>query len=135
MFSTLKAYGAFCGYAQAQLHRLENGAYKGYMGEKRKQLVKQFGYDPKNASHVVRLYRMGIEFVKTGELQVFRPDREELIDIKRGMWTLEQVKSEGVRLEAEMKLAKDQSTLPKEPDSKKVDEILVNLYKKHYLGQ
>lgn len=132
LFSTLKAYGAFCGYAQSQLHRLENGAYKGYMGEKRKKLVDKFGYDPKNASHVIRLYTMGIEFVRTGELKVFRSDCEMLKDIKRGEWSLDDIKTHAKKLEAEMEEAKNESTLPDAPDSKKVDFILVDLYKKHF---
>jgi predicted nucleotidyltransferase len=133
LFSSLEAYSAFCGYAFGMLKKLENGAYKGYMGEKRKELVKQFGYDPKNASHLVRLYRMGIEFVETGILNVYREhDRQELIDIKQGKWTLDQVKNEAAKLETRMKVAKETSSLPKKPDVQKIDKLLVHLYMNHY---
>jgi len=34
----------------------------GYMGKKRRELVMRVGYDAKNAAHLIRLLRMGIEF-------------------------------------------------------------------------
>ena len=49
------------------------------MGEKRKAIVRKYQYDVKNAAHLIRLLRMGIEFLETGELRVFRAmDAEEL---------------------------------------------------------
>lgn len=129
MFSTKKAYSSFCGYAQAQMSRLQKGVYNGYMGEERKKLVDKYGYDIKNGAHLVRLYRMGIEYLQTGELQVFRPDREELKSIKRGEWSLQQILDEAKRLEAKMKEVKNLSILPEEVDHQLADQILVTTYK------
>lgn len=123
---SLRAYPAFAGYAYSQLKRLQNGAYQGYMGAERKALVERFGYDPKNAAHLIRLYRMGIEFVGTGKLQVYRPDREELKAIKRGEWSLERVQQEAARLEQAMFAAKTTSPLPEAPQSFWVEQFLVN---------
>ena len=61
---------------------MERNACKGYMGEKRKRLVEKFGYDTKNASHLIRLLRMGMEFLVDGELHVEREDAKELLRIK-----------------------------------------------------
>jgi len=58
----------------------------GYMGKKRRELVRRVGYDAKNAAHLIRLLRMGIEFLTEGTLYVERPDAAELLDIKRGVW-------------------------------------------------
>jgi len=63
------------------------------MGTKRKMLVEKYGYDCKNAAHLIRLLRMGVEFLKDGRLYVMREDAKQLIEIKRGEWTLEQVKA------------------------------------------
>ena len=82
LFSHRGIYKSFCGYSHGQLHKMENMAYNGYMGEKRKSLVDKFGYDCKNAQHLIRLLRQGIEFLRTGELIVERPDKAELIQIK-----------------------------------------------------
>ena len=46
----------------------KKGENIGYMGDKRKRLVVELGYDAKNASHCVRLLRMCIEFLTTGEM-------------------------------------------------------------------
>lgn len=118
-------YKAFTGYAYGQLHRMTHMAFEGYMGEKRKNLVKKYGYDCKNAAHLIRLLRMGIEFLKDGELYVARQDSQELLAIKRGEWELDRVKSEADRL---FKLSEESyiaSTLPKMPDRDAMNRLCV----------
>lgn len=51
------------------------------MGQKRRELVRRVGYDAKNAAHLIRLLRMGIEFLTEGTLHVERADATELLDI------------------------------------------------------
>ena len=126
LFSTKKAYNAFAGYAASQLERMERvGAYQGYMGAKRKVLVDRFGFDPANASHLIRLLRMGIEFLESGEMIVHRPDAMELLAIKRGEWSLERVKAHAEDLFAQAKVARDKSTLPDGPDMDAVNRLCV----------
>lgn len=64
LFVGKHAYHSFVGYAKGQLHRMTYLAFEGYMGEKRKRLVRKFGYDTKNACHLIRLLKMGIEFIQ-----------------------------------------------------------------------
>jgi hypothetical protein len=67
--------------------------HKAYMGAKRWDMVRQFGYDPKNAAHLVRLLHLGYEYLTTGRMNVRRTwDRDMLIQIKTGQWPLEDVK-------------------------------------------
>jgi predicted nucleotidyltransferase len=94
LFVSKQAYHSFNGYAYGQLKRMSHYKFEGYMSQKRKQLVDKWGYDCKNASHLIRLLRMGIEFLTDGKLQVFREDAPELIDIKTGKWSLEKVQKE-----------------------------------------
>jgi len=84
-------YHSFCGYAYGQLHRMTHHSSTGRMGSKRKALVKKFGYDVKNASHLIRLLKMGLETLATGEMIVERPDNNMLLEIKRGEWSLDRV--------------------------------------------
>ena len=84
-------YKSFCGYARSQLHRMTHIAPTGRLGQKRKKLIEKFGYDVKNASHLIRLLKMGMETLVTGEMTVKRPDSAMLLEIKRGEWTLEKV--------------------------------------------
>lgn len=105
----------------------KKGENLGYMGDKRKQLVLEHGYDSKNAAHLIRLLRMCVEFMKTGEMIVMRPDAAELLDIKRGKWTLDQVKAHATDLFAAAKAAKTSSHLPDEPERDKAEKLLVSI--------
>jgi hypothetical protein len=54
------------------------------MGEKRKAMVRKYQYDVKNAAHLIRLLRMGAEFIESGNLQVYRTtDAEERKRMRR----------------------------------------------------
>lgn len=120
-------HGEGCAVSQERGRGSSKRFATGFMGEKRKALVEKFGYDVKNAAHLIRLLRMGIEFLKTGELVVDRReagDAEELLSIKKGGWTLGAVKSHADLLFAEMKRVNLKSTLPEEPDYRAVDLLL-----------
>jgi len=127
VFTSKKAYRAFSGYAYGQLHRMEHANYQGYMGEKRKAIVDKHGYDTKNAAHLIRLLRMGTEFLNDGVLNVLRHDSTQLLEIKRGEWTLEKVKREAERLFKRIDEAYDKSPLPVEPDREKINRICIDI--------
>ena len=127
LFATRQAYHSFSGYAHGQLHRMTHMAFEGYMGEKRKALVEKHGYDTKNAAHLIRLLRMGIEFMTEGELHVKRQDATQLLEIKRGEWTLERVKTEADRLFALAEESYVRSPLPPDIDHEKVNGMLADI--------
>lgn len=111
-----------------RFRKLHKEYFSGYMGTKRKGLVKRYGYDVKNAAHLIRLLRMGKEFLETGELQVYRTaDAQELRDIKRGEWTLQQVKDEADRLFAGLRVAETESPLSAVPDVYGANQLLVRM--------
>ena len=111
-------------------HFIRKGENLGYLGDKRKQLVLRHGYDSKNAAHLIRLLRMCIEFMRTGEMIVERPDAAELLDIKTGKWKLEDVKKLSDELFAEARSARDESKLPDGPESDLAEQLLVSLVRK-----
>ena len=128
LFVGRHVYKSFTGYAYGQLHRMTHAAYEGHMGEKRKRIVDKFGYDTKNASCLIRLLRMGIEFLKDGQLYVFRrSDGPQLLEIKRGEWTLEQVKTEADRLFKLLEEVYINSVLPVGPDKEKIEKMSMGL--------
>lgn len=127
IFSVRNVYHSFVGYAHGQLHRMTNMAFEGYMGEKRKELVTRYGYDCKNAAHLIRLLRMGTEFLNTGELIVLRPDNNELLGIKNGEWRLEQVQAEAEHQFKRAEAAYDRSTLPLKPDYEAVNALCAKI--------
>jgi hypothetical protein len=126
--SSKRAYESFVGYAESQLNKMGLPGQRAYMGAKRKELVERYGYDCKNAAHSVPLLRMGIEFLETGELSVYRTaDAGEIRAIKRGLWTLDQVKQEVDRLSDRIATARDRSPLPNEPDTAWAEELLIEI--------
>jgi len=132
LFSSKKAYNSFIGYAKGQAHKMENHAFEGYMGEKRKNLVRKFGYDTKNASHLIRLMTMANEFLLTGEMNVYREsDGDFFKAIKTGEYKLEEVKKMADNLFLEAKEAKKMSPLPDEPDSDGAEKILMEILHKY----
>lgn len=132
IFVSRKIYQSFTGYAYAQFKKMTHLAFQGYMGDKRKQLVEKFGYDTKNAAHLVRLLRMGIEFLNEGVLYVDRGkvgDAPMLLGIKNGEWPLEKVKEEAERLFKRAEEAYDKCRLPRAVDTEKADELLIRVVK------
>jgi hypothetical protein len=109
---------------------LHHSHFSGYMGAKRKAMVRKYGYDVKNAAHLIRLLRMGIEFLETGRLRVFRDeDGEELMAIKRGEWSLGEVKREAERLFDLVGPARGASPLPEGPDERAANQLLIRMHR------
>lgn len=134
LFVSKKAYHSFTGYAYSQLKRMEQFQKQGYMGEKRKQLVSRFGYDPKNAAHLIRLLNMGVEFLNEGRLYVERTsDAGYLLSIKRGEHSLDSIKKEAEHLFRLAKEAYVRSSLPAEPDRDKVEKLLIELLESEFM--
>ena len=132
VFVSKKVYHSFNGYAYSQFKRMEQFEHHGYMGAKRKQLVEKFGYDTKNAAHLIRLLRMGIEFLTEGRLYVHRNDAQQLLDIKRGKWELDKVKEEAERLFRLAEEAYVHSHLPAEPDRENAEWVLSTIICDHH---
>lgn len=128
-FSSRQAYHSFTGYAYGQLKRMEHYKFEGYMGDKRKSLVDKFGYDTKNAAHLIRLLRMSIEFLTDGELYVLREDACQLISIENGEWTLSQVKTEADYLFRKANDAYIRSLLPLHPNTEMAEQLLMTIIK------
>lgn len=129
-FLSQKVIQSFGGYAVSQLKRMTHFEYEGYMGEKRKSLVNKYGYDCKNAAHCIRLLATALDLLKSGELVVYRDkDRETLIEIKTGKWTLARVKEYADELMTEFESLAHLSTLPLSVDQKMLEDNLSKIMK------
>lgn len=127
LFVSKQAYHSFTGYAYSQLHKMTHNSCQGYMGEKRKKLIDKFGYSTKNASHLIRLLKMGIEFLATGQLNVMREDNTYLVDIKNGKYSLEYIQAEAKRLFDLAESGVVHSKLPDTVDQKAAEQLLVKI--------
>jgi predicted nucleotidyltransferase len=129
-------YASLIGYARSQLHRMTSGQghpKRGFMGAKRKLLVDRYGYDVKNAAHLIRLLHMGVEYLKTGRMNVFRTwDAQMLKDIKTGKWALADVNRYAEKQFAVAEEAYRASDLPAELDQARAEALLVKIVKEFW---
>lgn len=83
---------------------------------KRALLEEKHGYDTKHAMHLCRLLKMGIEILRTGEVQVRRRDGSWLRGIRDGRLSYEELLDWVKSAESDLALAESGSSLPDEPD-------------------
>ena len=136
-FLTKEIYSSFKGYAQNQMSKMVKGAYKGYMGEKRKKLVQKYGYDIKNASHLIRLLTMCLEVLSEGKMTVWQSghQREYLLAIKKGQWAMEKVEREAKYLFQAIDEAYAVCPLPEKVNTDAVNELLVNMFEEYFYNE
>lgn len=105
--------------------------WKKTRNKSRSALEEKYGYDTKHAYHLVRLIRMCREVLTTGKVIVKRPDREELLSIRNGAWTYDQLISFAENEEKELNTLYNTSTvLPKIPNKEKLDQLCIKLVEK-----
>uniref|UniRef100_A0AAU8GFC8 Nucleotidyltransferase n=1 Tax=Salmonella phage vB_SEnST11_KE22 TaxID=3161173 RepID=A0AAU8GFC8_9CAUD len=78
-------------HKQAKEKHRNYWTWKENRNEARHELEVQYGYDTKHAMHLVRLMRMAEEILTDGKVLVKRPDAQELLDIRGGKWTLDEL--------------------------------------------
>lgn len=124
---------AFLGYANAQLKRL-----LGQQGQKnvhRTFLEEQHGFDTKYALHITRLLYEAKELMETGRLTFPRPERDLLIDIRKGKYKLYELEQMNNQLEVEVLEASNKSKLPPVVDRKAVSKVISETYLEHWAGR
>lgn len=93
----------------------------------RNLIEEKFGFDTKNAMHLVRLMRTGYECVSEGIYVVKRPDAKELLDIREGGWSYDKLKEYALQMDEKIKVAMTTSKLPDEVDIEKVKKLIVEI--------
>jgi len=77
--------------------------------------------------HLVRLMRMGREILERGELSVRRHDAAELVAIRDGALSFEQLLATTAELERAVRRAAAACSLPEKVDREAVDRLAVEL--------
>ncbi len=90
------------------------------------------GYDAKNLMHTFRLLDMALEILRDGELNVERPNREELLAIKRGEFGYEELLARARSKLAEVEAAAARSRLPEVPNVAEIERRLVTVRERVY---
>jgi hypothetical protein len=100
----------------------------------RAELEKKFGYDTKNAMHLVRLIRLGEEILETGQVNVDRThiDAEELKAIRDGAWPYEKIEEYAQEKDQHFNELYQSTTLPKRADLEAIEKLCINIISKYF---
>lgn len=124
-FLTKNAYGRFGSYAFAQMKRMDSKGNHSHSSHW--DIIEKYGYDTKHAMHLVRLFQMGIQILSERELLTLRPNAQELLDIRHGKYTLEQIRKYADELNKQLEEAMLKSTIPDFPDFDKINKWLIDV--------
>lgn len=133
LFAARAAADKFRGFATAQLRRLK-GDGSGKHGQ-RPEYVGKYGYDTKAAMHIIRLLNEGIEFMRTGQITLPRPEPERttLVSIRTGEFgPLERVLELATQKFEELASAETSSSLPPDVDRGAINELVAQTYLTFY---
>lgn len=84
----------------------------------------------KHAMHLIRLLKMGTEILEGNGINTYREkDRMELLAIRGGKMSYEEIFSLVNNLEDKFKYAYNNTELPEKPDDKKINELVMEINK------
>lgn len=97
----------------------------------RAELERKYGFDTKHAVHLLRLLKMGIEILSTGQVQVYRPDREWLRAVRHGLLSYEELLEVAASYEARLNELYETSSLPEQPDFESAEALVMELQERY----
>jgi uncharacterized protein len=118
----------FLGFADAQLKRMTGQLGRGKKGQ-RPELEEKYGYDVKAGMHVLRLLQECRELVSTGRITLPRPERDLLIRVRTGKYSMEKVLAMAQEQFIECQEAAKVSILPDRIDQAAVSRVLAESYR------
>jgi uncharacterized protein len=89
-------------------------------------------YDAKNLMHTIRLLTMAEEIALYKEVRVRRPDREFLLDIRRGKYEYDELVKIAEEKTARINELFEKSDLPEKPDEDTVENLLLTIRERFY---
>jgi len=130
LFVSKQAYGSFMNYAREQKRRMEVKP----KGSRLEDYLK-YGYVPKFAMHTIRLFMEGIRLLTDGEIKLPLPERRQLLDIRLGKHTKDEILEMFDYWHERGEQARDRSDLPVRPDLKEVNKFMVDFYELWFYGK
>ncbi len=119
-------------YRSARRHWEQFQRWQRERNPARAALEAKHGYDTKHGMHLIRLLRMGVEVLRTGEVKVRREDAEELLAIRDGALPYDDLLTQADALDQAMREALHTTKLPAEVDETALDELLIELIEAHW---
>ena len=121
----------FLGFANDQLARVTGRKGRGKKGQ-RPELEQKYGYDVKAAMHALRLLYECEEILRSGTITLPRPERDQLIRVRTGKYSLDKVLDMANHKFAECERAERESRLPARIDRTTVSQVLTDCYLKSW---
>jgi len=131
MFLAKAHLHSFLHFAEDQFARLSGQKGRGKKGQ-RPELELKFGYDTKAAMHTLRILHEAEELLLHGTLTLPGPYKNDLIRIRKGEWTLEQVENFVNEMKQRCVTAQAKSSLPEVIDRPAVSALIADCYLKHW---
>lgn len=119
----------FLGFADDQLKRMAGTKGRGKKGQ-RPEIEEKFGYDVKAAMHTLRLLNECKELLSEGTITLPRPERDFLIRVRTGKYSMDKVVAMAHKLFAECEEAAKSSPLPEQVDRAAISRLLTDSYRK-----
>jgi predicted nucleotidyltransferase len=101
----------------------------------RAKLEDKYGYDCKHAMHLIRLLRMGCEILEKGTVIVKRPDRGDLLAIRNGKLSYGELIKQAEDYQNKLDELYKVSPLPKNPNSKEIEKLLIDITEEFLYGR
>lgn len=118
-------------YAAAIQHWRQYQGWRQSRNAARAELEAKHGFDCKHGAHLVRLMRLGMEILTTGKIHVWRGgiDAEELLSIRNGAWSYDQVVEYAEKMDADLGRIYAQKTyvVPHTPDRNAIETLCMSL--------
>lgn len=89
-------------------------------------------YDAKNIMHTFRLLDMAEEILSSGNINVRRPNRDALLNIRRGVFEYKDLMERAEAKVAKIEQVYEYSPLPSTPDKELIEQLLVEIRKTFY---
>jgi uncharacterized protein len=99
-------------------HRLKNAT-------NRVELYTKYGFDTKFGANLIQLLLEGIELLSTGKIEMPLKYRQDILDIKKGKHSAEDIMNWSARLIEEAREAYESSELPSEPRVKELEKFAI----------
>lgn len=117
----------FLGFADDQFKRLTGEKGSGKKGQ-RPEYIGKYGYDTKAAMHGLRLLFECLELMTHKRITLPRPEKDLLIEVRSGEWTLERVLAEAKKLVTEVEEAVSRSPLPERVDREAISKLVAQVH-------
>lgn len=117
----------FVGFADDQLKRMSGKKGRGKKGQ-RPEIEEKYGYDVKAAMHTLRLLYECKELISEGKITLPRPERDFLIRVRTGKYSVEKVLHFAKELFSECENAVTSSELPERVNRSAVSKLVSDCY-------